>query len=256
MLYFCGDTHFNIDISKLNMKSFPEQKHLTKNDYVIVCGDFGLLFDHKESGLTVPSNPKDTCWSKEELYWYNWYNERNFTTLWVDGNHESFSRLETYPITEWNGGKVQKISDSIIHLMRGQVYTIDGVTLFTMGGAASVDRGPQIGRPEDEGKIWWPQEDITDADMREANYNLSQVGNKVDIIVTHDVPMDVRMQMGYYSNDLNAQKLQLIKDTVDYKAWFAGHWHRYSQYGKIQILYNQVVKYNNDGSWTKVTQNI
>ena len=41
---------------------------------------------------------------------------------------------------KWHGGKVHKINDSIIHLMRGQVYNIDNNNIFTFGGAASVDK--------------------------------------------------------------------------------------------------------------------
>lgn len=241
MLYFCGDTHGFLDTAKLNMKSFPDGKALTKNDYVIICGDFGGVWDGGE----------------EDKFIQNWFNKKPWTTLFIDGNHENFDLLETYPITEWNGGKVQKISDSIIHLMRGQVYTIDGVTIFTMGGATSVDRGPHVFKYNEHiHKIWWPQEDISFSDMEEAHKNLEKVDFKVDIVVTHDVPTETRLRMGYHSNDANAQLLQQLKDQLTYKVWFAGHWHRYEQYGNIQILYNQVVKYKKDGSWTKITQNI
>ena len=74
MIYITGDLHGGIDISKLNMKNFLQQKQLTKKDYVLICGDFGLVFDN----------------SKEELFWRNWLHERNFITLFVDGNHENF----------------------------------------------------------------------------------------------------------------------------------------------------------------------
>lgn len=30
--------------------------------------------------------------------------------------------LEEYPVEIWNGGKVHRINDSVIHLMRGQVF--------------------------------------------------------------------------------------------------------------------------------------
>lgn len=160
-------------------------------------------------------------------------------------NHENFDLLGTYPITEWNGGKVQLINDSIIHLMRGQVYNINGKTIFTMGGAKSIDRGAATHTEKrDIHKIWWPQENITDADMEEAWKNLEQVGNKVDYIVTHEVPQSVCMEMGFYRNDSNSLKLQEIKEKVDYNFWFAGHYHRFERYGNVQILYNQVVRFN------------
>ncbi|MCI5599128.1 MAG: metallophosphatase, partial [Ruminococcus sp.] len=48
MIYITGDTHQNIDISKLNTKNFPEQKELTKSDYVIICGDFGMVWNNSK----------------------------------------------------------------------------------------------------------------------------------------------------------------------------------------------------------------
>ena len=46
MIYITGDTHIPTeDISKLSTKRFPEQKMLSKEDYVIICGDFGGVWD-------------------------------------------------------------------------------------------------------------------------------------------------------------------------------------------------------------------
>ena len=39
------------------------------------------------------------------------------------------------PVEIWNGGKIHRIKDSVIHLMWGQIYTIDGYKFFEMGGA-------------------------------------------------------------------------------------------------------------------------
>ena len=77
MIYVTGDTHANIDIAKLNTTKFPQQKELTKNDFVIICGDFGLCWDG----------------SHREMWWQDWLTAKNFTTLWIDGNHENFDRL-------------------------------------------------------------------------------------------------------------------------------------------------------------------
>ena len=59
MIYVTGDTHIPIDISKLSSKNFPQQKELTKNDYVIICGDFGGVWY---------GGPKDD-------YWLDWLEE-------------------------------------------------------------------------------------------------------------------------------------------------------------------------------------
>ena len=81
MIYITGDTHIPVDIDKLNEMNLPEQSSMTKNDYVIICGDFGLLFNYKETGNAVPACPEDTRWTTKELKWYAWLNEREFTTL-------------------------------------------------------------------------------------------------------------------------------------------------------------------------------
>ena len=36
MIYITGDTHIPVDIQKLSSKRFPQQKDMTKNDYVII----------------------------------------------------------------------------------------------------------------------------------------------------------------------------------------------------------------------------
>lgn len=111
MIYITGDCHR--DFERFNMSIFPEQREMTKEDFVIVCGDFGGVWNKKEE-------------SKEETWLMDWLDCKSFTTLFVDGNHENFDRLYDYPVEEWHGGKVHKIRPSVIHLMRGQVFDIDG----------------------------------------------------------------------------------------------------------------------------------
>ena len=93
MIYLTGDIHASHGIERLSDISFPEQKGLTKSDYMIICGDFGCVWDD----------------GKQDQYWQDWLQDRPFTTLFVDGNYESFDLLNSYPFNEWNGGKVQFI---------------------------------------------------------------------------------------------------------------------------------------------------
>lgn len=39
MIYITGDTHSIF--SRFEIERFPIQEQMTKNDYVIICGDFG-----------------------------------------------------------------------------------------------------------------------------------------------------------------------------------------------------------------------
>ena len=43
MIYVTGDTHG--DFERFREDIFPEQKTKTKDDYVIICGDFGGVWD-------------------------------------------------------------------------------------------------------------------------------------------------------------------------------------------------------------------
>ena len=58
MVYATGDTHGNF--LRFTTENFPEQKQMGRNDYVIICGDFGGLWN-------------DTA---EERYWLDWLNNK------------------------------------------------------------------------------------------------------------------------------------------------------------------------------------
>lgn len=42
MIFVTGDTH--AQFHRFNMSNFPEQKEMTKDDVVIICGDFGGIW--------------------------------------------------------------------------------------------------------------------------------------------------------------------------------------------------------------------
>ena len=108
---------------------------MTKDDYVIICGDFGGVWNRFEE-------------NKYEKHWMDWLEKHPFTTLFCEGNHENFDRLYNYPVEKWNGGNVHKIRPSVIHLMRGQVFQLCGKKFFVFGGAKSHDIDGGILDPE------------------------------------------------------------------------------------------------------------
>lgn len=118
MIYVTGDIHGTIDIYKLvDFFSLESQrKSLSKKDYVIICGDAGVVFYLKE-------DDQKTCDILSSL---------PVTVLYIDGNHENFDALEDYDIDTWHGGNVHFIRDDIIHLMRGQVFEIEGKTFLLL----------------------------------------------------------------------------------------------------------------------------
>lgn len=206
MFFVTGDTHGRMDVHKLNTRNFPIQKELTRDDYVIVCGDFGFVWNN----------------DKEDNWWQKWLDSRSFTTLFVDGNHENHELLDRYPVSEWNGGKVHFIRPNVIHLMRGQVFDIDGVRFFTMGGAASHDK-----EYRKEGMSWWAAEMPSAEEYAEAERNLDRVDWKVDYVITHDAPTSVQAYLGagqYKADELNGFFEKLL-DRLEFDTWYFGHYH-------------------------------
>lgn len=110
-IYITGDTHG--DFQRFGSKYFPQQKEMSREDYVVIAGDFGGLWDG----------------SQKDQYWLDWLNKKPFTTLFVDGNHENFDLLNTLPEKEWNGGRVHVVREHVLHLMRGQVFNFGGCAL-------------------------------------------------------------------------------------------------------------------------------
>ena len=222
MIYVTGDTHQNINIKKLTIDFFPEQKFMTKNDYVIICGDFGCVWNGSNS----------------DKYWQRWFDNKNFTTLFVDGNHENFNLVKQYPISEWNGGKVQFITPSIIHLMRGEIYNIDGYSFFAMGGASSHDIEFRT-----ENISWWKDELPNDKEYENAFKNLEKHNNKVDFIISHCCSDNVQnMINSNYVHDKLTNFFRIIDETVEFKKWFFGHYHIDKDFGKYRCLFEDVIK--------------
>jgi hypothetical protein len=225
MIFITGDTHGSIDIDKLNSKNFPSGKFLTKNDYVIILGDFGFIWKNEPD--------------KTEKYWMNWFKNKPWTTLFIDGNHERFDRLNNYKIEKWHGGKVHKINDSVIHLMRGQIFNIDNKSIFTFGGAESYDKEYRI-----DGISWWKEEIPNYTEVNEALTNLEKVNNCVDIILTHTCPHTFSYELVHeISKDPTETILDEFYKTVKYRNWYFGHWHISKCFDdKHTVLYNKVIE--------------
>ena len=48
MIFITGDVHCDYDVHKLNTHNWTKQKELTKNDYLIVCGDMGIVWSYPD----------------------------------------------------------------------------------------------------------------------------------------------------------------------------------------------------------------
>jgi hypothetical protein len=231
MIYLTGDTHSAV--KRFSAKNWPIGRTLTKQDYVIILGDFGLLWDG----------------SSFEEYWLNWLDEKPWTTLWLDGNHENFDMIDALPDCEMFGSVVAKVNDSVFRLHRGHVYNIDGNSIFTLGGGLSIDK---IYRKE--GKSWWPGEAISLTDIQNSWDNLADAGFEVDYMLTHTCPTDVLACYGintvkydeFYRAKLVDPASFILQDlamATQYKHWYHGHLHEnMTKMGQFTCLYETIIE--------------
>ena len=244
LFYITGDTHS--DFSRFTEENFPIQSEMTKDDYIIICGDFGGVWTFEEE-------------SRREKEALDWLNNKNFTTLFVDGNHENYTRLYNYPIEEWKGGKVHKIRDSVLHLMRGEIFDIDNKKIFAFGGARSHDIQDGILNLDEEEKIyeyrkrgayfrirdfsWWDLELPTKQEMENGIKNLEKINYKVDYIISHCCPTSIQALINpTYKRDILTDYLQQISEKCTYKRWYFGHYHDYKQVNsQFTLLYENIV---------------
>ena len=246
-VWVTGDIHG--DPIRLSMSAFPEQKRLTKEDYVIILGDFGVIWDYK--------GPNGA-----EKYWLDWLEEKSFTTLFIDGNHENFERLNQFPVRSWHGGTVHVIRDSVLHLMRGQIFELDGSSFFTLGGARSHDIQDGVLDPEkdketirvwsrDHSKLfrvdrrsWWKEEMPTEEEMKDAWEKLRKNNMSVDYILTHECPASLKSHLDVSpDSDPLSLFLDRIREECSYRYWIFGHYHVDRKVtSKDIVLYEQIVK--------------
>lgn len=248
-IYITGDTHG--DFRRFSRDIFYEQKELTKDDYVIICGDFGGIWEQEET-------PK-------EKYWLDWLNSKSFTTLFIDGNHENFERLYSYPEITWKGGQIHVIRPSVFHLMRGQIFDLQGKKFFTFGGASSHDIQDGIIEMDEEGEwkekmklwkrqekmfriknlSWWEQEIPSGKEFDEGLKTLTVKDSKVDFVITHCAPQEVAsvFSNGLYKADTLTSYLNIISRNVEFSKWFFGHYHdNRAIMGKYLMLYEQIIR--------------
>lgn len=209
-VFVCGDTHGHHDIKKLTSKNFPEGNELTKNDYLIQLGDFGLVFHNNQTA--------------QEKYWLDWLNDKPWTTLFIDGNHDNHPKLDEYEQVNMFGNRVGVIKDNIFHLKRGKIYNIAGKTFFTLGGAFSIDKAYRT-----EGIDWWATEEPNYSESKIAYANLDKVGWKVDYILTHDAPSWIKdvLHSHHIETSYTVRLLDDIfgKQKFDFKHHYFGHHH-------------------------------
>ena len=241
-IFITGDTHgWNEIRNRFHKHTMPAKQ----NDTVIVLGDFGMPWIAKDQkGIDARIQQ---VFEKETI---DILTHKPYDILFIDGNHENFDILDKLPIKNYNGAPVGVLADNVYHLLRGQCYTIEDMTLFCMGGATSIDkicRTPHVS--------WWPQEIPNKQERAQAIKTLKAINYQCDVILTHCPPTNelYRLSTTYDINPIidefeNWLETEIAQKTT-FKSWLYGHMHINDECKQTPYtaLYNEIVQLNQNG---------
>lgn len=229
-IYLTGDTH--ADFSDLIAKAV--RYGITDRDLLIILGDVSINYYAGRKDLR----------SKDMLAMIP------ATILCIHGNHElrptSPKVAALYQPVQWMGDTayIEDTYPRFIMAADGARYHINGRDFLVIGGAYSVDKYYRLQR----GYLWFPDEQLTTAEMEAIRNNMIAHGNREDIILAHTCPYDHRPVEMFISgvdertvDNTMEYFLQEIVDATEYNALYCGHWHTEKQDGKIRFLFHDVI---------------
>jgi hypothetical protein len=203
-IYITGDIHGKTDFEKLQPRFFPRGPSLSEEDVLLVAGDFGLP--------VLPGN-------LEADYHLDDLASRKYTMLFIDGNHEHFELLARLRTEFRFKGPVGVLRPNVLHLRRGYVYEIGGLSLFAMGGARGMSNMAGYGFDS--------REVPSEKEFQRGLDSLEERMWKVDLVLTHAAPSRFLPRLYGNSNICPVSKfLDGIFERVSFRKWFCGHYHR------------------------------
>lgn len=220
IFYAIGDLHGNAKVASEALKKIEnETKSLQNADiYVFFVGDFGFLFSNDEA---------------ERIKKINTFKKFKFNFIVVLGNHENYSEIYKLKLVKKYNGNVylDKDLDSLIYVQNGEVLTIEDRNFWCYGGGVSVDQEwREVKEMLYNVKTWW-EEEIDEVNFDKGIINFKN--NKIDVILTHDVPLCVFNKLVYLF-DCTLKKRSALQSYFDYiyfdlngksSLWVAGHFH-------------------------------
>ena len=253
---------------------------LPEPSLIIISGDFGgvwafdprmvdlsrsslkysSMFDEAENNLSRESKKLDELSS----------NLKGHTLMFIDGNHENFDRLYSFPEVNVYNAKAHQIRSNILHIKRGEIVKVNGMKLFMFGGAYSHDiSGGLVDIESPNAAIqymeametglafrtkrvsWWKEEKPSDEEL-DYGYKQIEKNPEVDYVVTHQTNMAIESKIGInYKGEFGYDFhdfLRAIDINLDFKLWFFGHYHdNILLDDKHMLLYEKYISINKEG---------
>lgn len=201
MIYLSADWH----LTKEDTSSIEMLETLKENDVMIVLGD---LADD---------------WSKEEdQFWFiNSIEKYKVQFLFIDGNHEDFKKINTFPVQYWNDIKVHQLGRNVFHILRGQAFLLEDKSFWVMGGGFS-----GLSYIERHKETWQKEEKPTKLEYKQGLEALEKYNGNIDYILTHTPPLTVikEYMLSNEWDEINSFMDEIVAKT-DFKKWYFGHFH-------------------------------
>ena len=226
MFYITGDTHGDFK----RFYHFCDQIQPSKEDTMIILGDAGFNF----YGGWRDEFAKDSV-SKLPI-----------TVFSIHGNHEMRpATIPSYHITEWRGGKVYVEDEypTLFFGIDGEVYDLDGKQSIVIGGAYSIDKAYRLAH----GWGWWADEQPSEEIRQKVESALEKRNWKVDVVLSHTTPLKYE-PVEVFIPGLDQSKvdkstevwLDSIEDQLEYKHWYAGHYHTEKNIDRLTLLFGSI----------------
>lgn len=204
-IYLTGDTHGRFE----RIACFCKDNDTTPDDLLIILGDAGINYygGHRDKKLKqyIASMP--------------------ITLLCIHGNHERRPTAGLgYERARRFGGEVMVQSEfpNQLFALDGEVYELGGQSCIAIGGAYSIDK----------------------------EYRLMRGGGwQADIVLSHTTPLSLEPREAFLpfidqrTVDTSTEEwLDGIERRLDYKRWYAGHFHTVKETGKLRLMYQNYAR--------------
>ncbi len=226
MIYITGDTHGNFS----RIERFCERFSPSRDDTMIILGDAGFNY---YGG-----------WRDQQAK--NRMAAMPITIFSIHGNHEMRpENIPAYHLESWRGGQVFAEDDypNLLFAADGEVYDMEGYQTIAIGGAYSVDKYYRLAY----GWNWWADEQPTPEIKKKTEHVLDEREWKVDAVLSHTVPLKYEPvevflpQIDQSTVDKSTEAwLDRIEDRLQYRHWYAGHYHTEKETGKLTLLFESI----------------
>ena len=230
MIIITGDTHGNF----LRVHEYVKRFNLKEDDIIIILGDAGFNY-----------------YGKKDEKLKKLINELNVKIFSIHGNHEKRPEsIETYKLTDFCGGKVYVEVEfpNLLFAKDGEIYDFNGLKTIAIGGAYSIDKHYRLLN----GWNWFEDEQPSEEIKQYVESQLEKNNWDVDVVLTHTCPLSMEPREWFLSfvdqstvDKSTEEWLEKIKNKLQYKYWFCGHFHGEKKEDKFEFLFESFKEFPN-----------